>query len=233
MKRVLLTGLLVLAVGIGVTGGYFTGDYLETPLPTASGNAAPLGAVSPSEPLLPVKTPVPNNLAALQADDLDFREQRFTVHQESLPPVRLSVQVPSTWAKSVNKNAPGEVKFLDSLRERGLRVESGFRVELTPAQQRDRLIAQLKSSLPYEDDFQIVSQTDDSVTGDDGQPRSASTLIYTYIPTQTVRYVMVRWVATSGDGLANVEMSITGLPQDAKALALVADEAAKSVTPED
>jgi hypothetical protein len=233
VKRLLLTGLLLLAVALGVTGGYFTGDYLGTPLPTASGNAVPIGDVSPSEPSLPVKTPVPNNLPALTVDDLDFRKQTFTVHQESLPPVRLSVRVPAGWEKSVNKKTPGEVKFLDSLRERGVRVESGFRVELTPAQQRDRLIAQLKSSLPYEDNFQIVSQTDDTVTGDDGQSRPISTLIYTYIPTQTVRYVMVRWVATAGDGLANVEMSITGLPQDAKALELVADEAAQSVTPED
>ena len=233
MRRLLLTGLLLLAVALGVTGGYFTGGYLDTPLPTASGDAAPLGEVSPSEPPLPVKTPVPNNLPALQVNELEFRKQTFTVHQESLPPVRLSVQVPDSWEKSVSKKAPGEVKFLDSLHERGVRVESGFRVELTPTQQRDRLIAQLKSSLPYEDDFQIVSQTDDDITGSDGQSRPISTLIYSYIPTQTVRYVMVRWVATAGDGLANVEMSITGLPQDAKALTLVADEAARSVTPED
>jgi hypothetical protein len=33
--------------------------------------------------------------------------------------------------------------------------------------------------------------------------------------------------------MATVEMSITGLPQDQKALNLIADQAARSATPED
>ena len=45
MKRLVLTGLLLLAVALGATGGYFTGDYLDTPLATPSGNAAPIGDV--------------------------------------------------------------------------------------------------------------------------------------------------------------------------------------------
>jgi hypothetical protein len=228
-RPVLVSGVLLIAL-LGVAGGYLAGDRFEPGQPVATGEAAPLGEATPGEPL-PRKTPVPSDLEPLLASDLDFRTQTFTVHEDSS--VRLSVRVPDGWQKSVNKKSPGEVKFLDSLRERGVRVESGFKVELTTAQQRENLIRQLESSIPYEDYFKILAQSDDEITGTDGQSRVISTLIYTYIPNESTRYVMVRWVATGGDSLADVEMSITGLPQDAKALNVIADQAAKSVTPED
>jgi hypothetical protein len=143
------------------------------------------------------------------------------------------VRVPAGWQKTVNEDAPGEVKFLDPLRERAARLESGFRNDLTTAQQREKLVRGLESSQPYENDLKIIDQGDDTITGTDGRTRTISTIVYTYIPFKTVRYVIVRWVATAGDSQATVEMSITGLPQDAKALQLIADQAAKSATPED
>jgi hypothetical protein len=231
-RPILVSGLLLLTI-LGAAAGYLTGDRLETPVPTASGDAEPLGNVSTAQPPLTRKTPEPNNVPGLDPGELEFRTQTFTVHQDPLPPVRLSVRVPAGWQKTFNKDAPGEVKFLDSLRERGARVESGFAPDLTTTQQREKLTLGLKSSQPYENDFKIVAQSDDTITGTDGRPRVISTIAYTYIPGKTVRYVIVRWVATAGDSQATVEMSITGLPQDAKALNLIADQAAKSATPED
>ncbi len=233
MRRPILVSGIILITLLGAAGGYFTGDYTELPAPTAAGAAVPLGEVSPTDPELARKTPEPSNLAALQPDELDFRTQKFTVQQDSQPPVRLSVRVPDGWQKTTDKAAPGEVKFLDSLRERGVRVEAGFRPGLTTAQMRDKLIQGLQSSQPYENDLQIVAKTDDTITGTDGRTRETSTVAYTFIPGKTVRYVLVRWVATAGDPMATVEMSITGLPQDVKALNLIADQAAKSATPED
>ncbi len=232
MKRPILVSALVLITLLGAAGGYYTGDRTEHPVPTASGEAVPLGEVSPS-PQLTRKTPEPNNLEALRTTELNFRNQRFTVQQDSQPPVRLAVRVPAGWQKTTNKEAPGEVKFLDSLRERGVRVEAGFRPGLTTAEMRDRLIQGLESSQPYENNLQIVAKTDDTITGIDGRPRETSTVIYTFIPGKDVRYVIVRWVATAGDSMAKVEMSVTGLPQDKSALQLIADQAAKSATPED
>jgi hypothetical protein len=232
VKRPILVSAVVVITLLGGAGGYYTGYRTELPVPTAAGEAVPLGGVSPS-PQLTRKTPEPNNLPGLQADELDFRTQKFTVQQDSQPSVRLSVRVPDGWQKTVDNDAPGEVKFLDSLRERGARVEAGFRPGLTTAQMRDKLIQGLESSQPYENDLQIVAKTDDTITGTDGRPRVTSTVAYTFIPRKTVRYVIVRWVATAGDSLATVEMSITGLPQDKKALQLIADQAAKSAVPED
>jgi hypothetical protein len=233
VKRAILVGGLLLLALLGAAGGYLAGDRLEAPVPTASGDAKPLGDVTTAQPPLPRHTPEPNNVPGLDPDELDFRRQTFTVHQDSLPPVRLSVRVPAGWQKTVDKKAPGEVKFLDSLRERGVRVEAGFAPGETTTQKRDALILGLKSSQPYENDLRIVAQSDDTITGIDGRERIISTIAYTYVPGKTLRYVIVRWVATAGDSQATVEMSITGLPQDADALNLIADQAARSATPDD
>lgn len=232
MKRPILVSAIVLITLLGAAGGYYTGDRTEHPVPTAAGEAVPLGDISPSQQLTR-KTPEPNNLEALQANELNFRTQRFTVQQEPQPPVRLAVRVPAGWQKTTNKAAPGEVKFLDSLRERGVRVEAGFQPGLTTAQMRDKLIQGLESSQPYENNLQIVAKTDATITGIDGRSRQTSTVTYTFIPGKDTRYVIVRWVATAGDAMATVEMSVTGLPQDKVALQSIADEAAKSATPED
>jgi hypothetical protein len=228
VRRLLLTGLLLLAVALGVTGGYFTGDRLDTPSATPSGNAAPLGEVSPSAPSLPVKTPVPSNVPALETG-LDYERHTFTVTPKGQPSVQLSIQTPDGWRLTRDPQAPGEVKFLDKLRERGVRVEADQPPTQTPADASAKLVVDLKQSQDPENDLRIVSQTDDQIEGDDGTTRTVSTLIYTYIPNKTLRYVIVRWIATGDDGLTTIEMSITGLPQDAPALDEVLLNATRSV----
>lgn len=228
MKRVVLTGLLLLAVALGVTGGYLTGDYLDRPLPTASGNAAPLGdPPTPTEPTVPVKTPIPNKLEPLETG-LGYSDRTFTVHPEGNQAVQLSIEVPQGWRLTRDPTIPGEVKFLDKLRERGVRVEAVEPVQQAPADAMAELIVNLRKSQAPENDFRILSQTTGLVDGDDGGSRAVATLVYTYIPKETLRYVIVRWIAIDGEQ-TNVEMSITGVPEDTAALQEILKTATSSV----
>jgi hypothetical protein len=226
-----VSGVLLLALA-GAAAGYYGGDeYTGSTRVYETGPAAPLNTI-PTPEQLPRKIAEPNNVPALKAKDLTFREQTFTVHPADQDPVRLSVKAPRGWQLTRAPKMPGEVKFLDSPRERGLRVEA-IAPDLTTSDQMTNLIKQLKVSQPYENDFKIISQTDGQVTGEDGEQRTVSTLIYTYIPGKTLRYVIVRWVATGGDDRAAVEMSITGLPQDAAALDEITAEASQTVQQKD
>jgi hypothetical protein len=235
VRRVLLAGVLLLALALGAGSGYYAGDILDTPEPTASGTAGPLGDISPSptptptEPPIPVKTPVPNNLEPL-ATGLNYTNHTFTVTPKDAEPVQLSIETPQGWRIAPrDPKRPGEVKYLDKLKERGVRVEAIAPAAKTPADEMAQLIVDLKKSQAPENDVRVVSDTTDVVTGDDGQSRSVATLIYTFIPKETLRYVIVRWIAINGD-LTNVEMSITGLPQDAPALDEVLQRATASVS---
>jgi hypothetical protein len=233
VRRVLLAGLLLLALALGVGGGYYTGDRVDTPEPTASGTAGPLGTVSespsptPTEPPLPVKTPIPNNLDPLEPG-LEYIRHTFTVTPQDEPSVQLSVETPQGWKITRDPKRPQEVKYLDDRRERGVRIEAVEPVDTTPAAAMAQLIVDLKKSQAPENDVQIVSQTNDTITGADGDSRPVATLIYTFIPGETLRYVIVRWIAIDGE-LTNVEMSITGIPEDAAALDEVLQHASASV----
>jgi len=223
---------VVLLALAAAAAGYYGGDkYTGSARVYATGPAAPLTTI-PTPEQLPRKIPEPNKVPTLKSNDLTFREQTFTVHPADLDPVRLSVKAPRGWQLTRAPKMPGEVKFLDSPRERGLRVEA-IAPDLSTSDQLAKLIEQLKVSQPYENDFKIISQSDGQVTGEDGEQRTVSTLIYTYIPGKTLRYVIVRWVATGGDDLAAVEMSITGLPQDAAALGEITAEASQTVQQKD
>jgi hypothetical protein len=233
VRRVLLAGLLLLALALGVGGGYYTGDRFDTPEPTASGTAGPLGTVSespsptPTEPPLPVKTPIPNNLTPLQPG-LDYTRHTFTVTPKDEPSVQLAIDTPQGWHLTKDPKRPQEVKYLDDLKERGVRIEAVEPVDTTPAAAMAQLIVDLKKSQAPENDVQILSHTTDTINGDDGDPRPVATLIYTYIPGETVRYVIVRWIAIDGQ-LTNVEMSVTGVPEDTDALNEVLEHATTSV----
>jgi hypothetical protein len=89
-------------------------------------------------------------------------------------------------------------------------------------------VAELKQGNPAAE-LKIISQQSGTATHDDGTPLTYSTLIYSYIPGDTTRYVIVRWVALAKSGLAAVEMTSTGLPQDRPALLSVLQRATKSV----
>ncbi|TCM51341.1 hypothetical protein [Kribbella sp. VKM Ac-2568] len=223
---VLVSGVVLLGV-VGGAAGYETGVLSEPGTTLTAGAAAPLGGIYPAAPL-PVKTPVPSDVPALTTAELTFRQHTFQV-QASDRTVELAIQVPRGWQLTTNPKSPAEVKFLDPLKERGVRVEAISPPGLSPKESRQKLIVDLEKSQAPENDLRIVSQTDDQIEAD-GELRAVSTLIYTYIPNKTRRYVIVSWVAAAhGDDLATVEMSITGLPQDAAGLSSVLQEATRSV----
>ncbi|MEU0091311.1 hypothetical protein [Kribbella sp. NPDC006257] len=225
-KTLLVSGLVLLAL-LGGAGGYYGGAKYTGSSPIHEvGTATPLPAGPPPE-TLPRKVALPNDLPAFKSKGLTFREQSFTVHPKDMDTVRLSIKAPRGWQLTRSAKTPGEVKFLSSA-DQALRVEA-LEPVLTPADQMAKLIAELKASQPYENDLKFISQINGQVEGDDGQQRTVATLIYTYIPTKFLRYVVVRWVATGGDGIATVEMSITGLPQDAAGLAPVTAKASETV----
>jgi hypothetical protein len=225
VKRPILVSAIVPITFLSAAAGYFAGDRTE-PAPTQSGQALPLGGASSSEPSVPVKTPVPSDVEALETG-LAYQRHTFTVTPEGGQPVQVSIETPDGWRLTQNPKAPAEVKFLDRLDERGVRVEA-VEPKQTTAEAREQLVVGLRQSQAPENDLRILSQTDEQIEGDDGRPRTVSTLIYTYIPKQTRRYVIVRWVAIDDD-LTEVEMSITGLPQDADGLAEVLRQATRTV----
>jgi hypothetical protein len=222
---VLVSGVVLLAI-VGGGAGYEAGLLTEPGITPVAGAAAPLSGISPAAPL-PVKTPVPSDVPALTTAELTFRQHTFKV-QAADRTVELAIRTPRGWQLTTSPKSPAEVKFLDPLKERGVRVEAISPPGLTPKESRQKLIVDLEKSQAPENDLRILSQTDDQIEAD-GELRSVSTLIYTYIPNKTRRFVIVTWVAAPGDDLATVEMSITGLPQDAAGLDSVLQEATRSV----
>jgi hypothetical protein len=233
MKTAALASGVVLLGLVGAAGGYAVGDLTQSSTAIAN-NEFPSGDDSlpagyPSDPPLPKKTPEPYSLAPLTADELKFRTQSFTVHDDSGARLPLSIKMPRGWQLTRDPKAPREVKFLDPLKERAVRVESALPPPaLSTADSMNQLLANLKSSQPYENDLQILSQTDEQIATD-GEARTVSTLTYTYIPKKTLRYVIVRWISTGDNDTSTVEMSVTGLPQDAAGLHAVLLEASRSV----
>ncbi|TWD80090.1 hypothetical protein FB561_1162 [Kribbella amoyensis] len=232
MKTAVLASGLVLLGLLGGAAGYEIGRRTES---AAAGGTGPGEATTEPTPppAFALKTPVPNSLPGLKVKGMRFQDHTFSVRQEPQPSVRVSLATPRGWRLTTSPDTPGEVKFLDPLRERAVRVESGFPADLTPAQLLDKLIGDLRSSQPPENDLRILEQGADTVTDEEGTRRDIATLIYTYIPKETRRYVIVRWVAAGGDDKATVEMSITGLPQDADGLGAVLFEATKTVGQKD
>lgn len=237
MKTPLLViGIVLLGIA-GAGAGYYGGRLVEPTPDTVGTVAGPLAAgtapiTRPSAtPTIPLsrKTPVPSDISPLLVDDLRFKTRNFSVEGTTAEQVRLSIKTPSNWQLTSSPKTPDEVKFLDPLKERAVRVQSGFTPDKTVVQSRLEIVKGLLESQPYQNDVQIKFQGESQVEGDDGQVRTVSTLIYTYIPVDIVRYVIVRWVATGNDDMATVEMSVAGLPQDVKALNEVLDQATRSV----
>jgi hypothetical protein len=223
---VLASGVIVLGL-IGAAGGYLVGDLTQPTTASANGVYPTEGDSPPADPL-PKKTPEPNATAPLSAAKLKFHTENFTIRDKAGTPVPLSIRVPRGWQLTRDPKMPREVKFLDPKRERAIRVESALPESLTTIDSMNQLIPGLESSQAYENDLNILSQDDQLEV--EGSTRQASALTYTFIPIKTLRYVIVTWVSTGGDDLATVEMSITGLPQDAAALKAILAETTKSVT---
>jgi hypothetical protein len=224
---VLVCGVVVLGL-VGGAAGYEAGLLTDGSAPSPAGVAAPLAGATPSaQPTR--KTPEPNTTAPFTTTGLRFREAPFTVTGTNGQPTEMSIRVPRGWLPINPADRPQEVRFLDPLHERAVRVESNYPALMTTKEARLKLVRELQESQPFQNALTISYQGDDTVIGADGKPRTVSTVIYTYIPKKEVRYVAVRYVATGSDDQATVEMSITGLPQDAKGLSAVMAEASRSV----
>jgi hypothetical protein len=233
---ILVSGIVLLALVSG-GGGYLGGQWLQeqqtatgpaAPLPTPSRSSSPTPSATPSVALIR-KTPEPHPVAPLLAGDLQFKTRNFTITGEVAGEVKMSIRPPTGWRFTVAKDKLDEVRFVDPTGERAVRVQSGLNPAESVAQRRQELVASLQSSQPYQNNVQIQFQGESHVKGDDGRLRAVSTLVYTYIPGAYTRYVIVRWVATGDDDLATVSMSVTGLPQDDKALNKILAEATASV----
>ncbi len=76
-----------------------------------------------------------------------------------------------------------------------------------------------------------------TAVGSDGTKRTYTSITYTYLPPgdgdKPLLYVITRWVSFNGDGKADVEIGVTGLPQDKAALEKIMDRAMKSAVRED
>jgi hypothetical protein len=236
---VLVSGIVLLAL-IGGGGGYLGGQLLDGRT-TAGGYAGPLPAdvatsPTPSKTPSPTssvplirKTPQPNPLEPLVSTQIDFEVRNFTVSGEVAGEVKLGLRIPVGWRLTPSKDKPSEVRFVDPSGERAVRVESALNPDKPVKQAMEDVLANVQSSQPYQNYVQPLFQGAGQVKDDDGKLRDVATLVYTYIPGATTRYVIVRFVATGDGDLATVSMSVTGLPKEQKALERILAEATASV----
>jgi hypothetical protein len=226
-RALLSTGLLG-ATLLGGAGGYGLGLLSSPALAASTGVAAPLEATrSPSATPSPVavKTPKPDDTPPLVASDLTYKTREFTAVAAMTS--KISVLVPRNW-RMTQPYPQIEARFTDPTTKRWIRVEAGFTVQRAPADSMAARVAELKQGDP-DMGLKIISQQSGTATHADGTPLTYSTLTFSYIPGDTTRYVIVRWVALDKSGLAAVEMTSTGLPQDRPALVSVLQRATESV----
>jgi hypothetical protein len=226
-RRALLgAGLLTLA-GVGGAGGYGVGLFL-TDEPSLAGTAAPLPmaagpgpSATPSTPAPPPKSIVPDDSKALNKDDLEYRIRQFTATSVVRSVVRL--KVPRDWSFT-QPDPPKIGRYTDPTSKRWIRIEAGFTVRRPPAESMAQRLTDL-ATVPAAQMLSIKSQTVDPDTKE-------ATLVYTYVPENSLRYVIIRWVANH-EGLCTFEIAVTGLPQDRDAMEDILDHAANSATRDD
>lgn len=223
--RVLLGSGLLAATLLGGAGGYGAGLVTSPDVAVASGPAAPLSPLTAPTPTpvssLPPKKVVPDETPALQVDELRYKTRTFTA--KSVVQSTVSVRVPSNWTFT-QPDPPIHGRYTDPSSKRWIRIEAGFTVRRPPA---ESMAAKIKglADVPKNQLVTILSSKIDSKTQN-------ATLVYTYVPDQSVRYVIVRWVANE-DGLSEFEIATTGLPQDKDALLAVLDRATETATRDD
>jgi hypothetical protein len=225
-RALLGSGLLAVTL-LGGAGGYGLGLVTTDQQASAGTTAAPLagaasGTPSSATPSTPTKTIEPDDSEALQADDIHYKTRVFTV--SSVFDSRVSVRVPGNWDPSL-QDPPKEMRYNEPLRKRFVRIQAGFSITRPPAESMAIRIAQLKETVPADQLVTIKSHKIDPKTKN-------ATLVYTFVPKNSVRLVIVRWVANS-DGLCIFEMGVSGLPQDKAALEDILDHATDSATRSD
>jgi len=232
-------------VGIAVlsaAGGYGLGE-LTRPQTQLTDIASPMAVVTetvratppPSSPTpTATRTPVPNDKPGLIPGDISFDSETIEVVDDADPgrTARITVDVPHNWRLTdVGHRDWG--KFNSSYSKRSFRIDSAFEPEKQDAimqRQFNRL-----RGLPPDQLVKLSDPVHGSTIADDGDRRTHTTFTYTYLPPtdENLFYVIDRWVSTSGDGLADVEIVVSGLPQDKAGLELIMDRATKSVIRKD
>lgn len=222
-RTLLGSGLLAVTL-LGGAGGYGLGLVTTEQQASAGTGAAPLAPDSTSTPVStpPPKKLVPDTSDPLQADDIHYKTREFKV--TSVFTSTISMRVPSTWEMSLQE-PPKDMRFNEPARKRYLRVQGGFSITRPPADSMAQRVTQLLESVPANQLVRIKSQTVDPETKD-------ATLVYTFAPENSLRYVITRWVANA-KGLCHLEIAVTGLPQDKAALEDVLDHASDSATRSD
>ena len=205
--RIGALGALLALAPVGVALGFVTAN-LSHEGPTAVGGAAePVVAVSPSVPVDPPATVLPDPPMAPLGTDLDFRSA--TVGGRAFG---VTVPVPDRWQKFSLASAenrwtlPGNPDHGYSLR-----VEMVFGQRQTVAQILEARAADL-STLP---EFEVLD-------------RSADTLVFRYIDsTQHARLQMLRWISPRDTGTAEVEVAVSGRMVDEDGLAVLLEKVTK------
>ena len=216
------SGLLAVTL-LGGAGGYGLGVWTTPGAAATNGQATPLSGLdlpaTPSQsPTRPPREIVPDDSPALRADELTYKTRVFTAKMTVQSRVR--VQVPAQW-DFTQPDPPKLGRYTDPTKKRWIRIEAGFTIQRPPAESMAIRIGELKP-IPADQMVKVLHQEVDQETHN-------ATLVYTYVPGSSVRYVIVRWVA-DGTGNCHLEIGSTGLPQDEEALMAVLDRATETVT---
>ncbi|MFI5729954.1 hypothetical protein ACIA49_07500 [Kribbella sp. NPDC051587] len=227
----LLASGLVAVIAVGGAGGYGVGWLTAADRSTtATGTPAPLGQLTlvstPTPTPTPVapRTPVPDNSKPLLVDDLNYRTRTFKV--QGTYESEISLKVPDGWVYTPQTEK--DTARFNETTKRYLRVQGGFPITRPPSASMAAKIHDL-DPLVKSQQVRYLSKVDDG---------HMATLTYEWVPPENLasvpilRRVMVRWVADDS-GNVMVELGVTGLPQDAKALKAILDHASASVVRED
>ena len=226
---VLLSAGLVVITLAGGAGGYGLGQLTE-PRDQPTGSAAPLRPETTPTPVEPVNVAVDDPTPALKNSELRYNEREFVV--EKTVRSEVTVEVPKNWHMTLTADPRNEARFTDPTGRRVVRIQAGFTIERPPAASMAERIGQLEDT-PYREALRILTQ-------DVAEDRRSATLVYQWIPTQlkahipqSLRYVLVRWVALDDSGNCAVEIGVGGLVQDKAGLLAVLERATETVTRSD
>ena len=197
-----LGAVLALATA-GVVVGFAAASLSHEGPAALGGPAVPVEAVSPSVPVDPPATVLPDPAAPPLGTDLEFRSA--TVGGRAFG---VTVPVPVGWqlfslASAENRwTLPGNPEH-----SYNLRVEMVFGQRQTIEQIMESRTADLSTLL----EFEVLDRTDD-------------TLVFRYVDaTQHARLQSLRWISPRATGTAEVEVAVSGRLVDADGLAALLD----------